>query len=261
MDSHKRLITSIGNKKCPLGCIYCFVDNVNYTGIPKLNIDSAKSILSQIDMGVEVLQPSADVELFLVPNWLEILEKLAEFKKHISFATKSKISDKKMMFLAHLNSELNKSGAILNIAVSITNLNDNWRDIEKNTPSPDERIETLAMLFKHGIPTTVAVRPILPFLSTCDIDKIVEATYRYTYGYLSGPLYLTEEMKHYLIGKRYNYKTIIKEVEWLSGHPSMEVIESPLLEKYLVDKAKQYDIPVFQNNIDAVLKIKQNLLS
>jgi len=255
MASRKRIIASIGNAKCPLGCTYCFVDSVNYRGLPRA--DSAESIWTDIDQDVEILQPAADVELFLVPNWLGILTKLARLKRSISFATKYKLSDYKARILGRINAELNKDGAILNVAVSITNMGDSWKEVELRTPSPAERVQTLANLFRNGIPTTVAIRPMLPYLTTADIDTIVDATKEYTHGYLSGPLYLTEEIKSYLRARGCSYETIVKEVAWLPDRPLMEVIESPDLERYLVAKAKRHGLPVFANNVDAVLKLRE----
>ena len=110
------------------------------------------------------------------------------------------------------------------------------------------------------MPTTVALRPILPFLSTDDIDEIVDATRNFTHGYLSGPLYLTDEIKKYFVARHLSYPTEVREVAWLPGRPSMEVIESPELERHLARKASQYALPLFESNVDAVMHLKDKLL-
>ncbi len=149
-------------------------------------------------------------------------------------------------------------GAILQIAVSILVLN-NWREIEKNTPSPYERIETLKHLHEAGIHTSVAFRPILPFITPEEIEEIVELTHRYTYAYLTGPVYLTPALINYINNKGYKYTRDKKQVSWIPGNPSMDVVQSLHLEKLLTDYAQYYQVPVFKSNIDLVKAIGRKI--
>lgn len=254
-----RILTSVGGK-CTLGCIYCFVENDNYLPIPKVDEGGiGKNIASQLE-NAEIIQPSADIEIFQAPNYLLTLEKLLSYSKPISFATKSKVSPGLASKLANYHKILLESGAILQIAVTITRLKD-WHDIEPFAPSPQARIETLKNLHEYGIPTTVAVRPMLPFTQPEEIEEIVNLTYKYTYGYLSGPLYLTPKIKDYMSAKGMVYDLEFQQVEWLPGKPSMEVIRSNRLEDCLSECASKRGLPLFSSNIEAVKKLLHKMIN
>src|SRR5689334_1417186 len=79
---HTRVLTTIGTKKCPWGCIYCFVDNENYPGLDRIDVPNAEEIYHLTDKSVDIIQPSADVEISLVPGYTDLLEKLAGLGKH-----------------------------------------------------------------------------------------------------------------------------------------------------------------------------------
>jgi DNA repair photolyase len=249
----KRILTSVGGK-CPLGCIYCFVENEKYSPLPKIDkVEVEKDILSGLE-DADIIQPSADVEFFLAPNFFATLEKLVNYGKSISFATKSKVPPELAAKLVNYHNKLLESGAILQIAVTITRLKD-WQEIEHFAPSPQSRIESLKNLYDCGIPTTVAIRPMLPFTQPEEIEEIVRLTYKYTYGYLSGPIYLTPQIKAYMAAKGMNYDSEVQVVGWLPDNPKMEVILSSHLENHLSACASQWGLPLFSSNIEAVQKL------
>jgi len=253
MKEDERYIGSLGNRPCPMGCIYCFVENENYKGISK--IDSKDRI--EIDTEAKIIQPSCDVEFFLIENWEKKLKDLGTHQKSISFATKAKLSNRSIKQIALLNDKLQSYGELINIAVSLTSFRVDWKEIEHFTPSPDERLKTLKQLYKAGIKTTVAIRPLLPFLTTEDLIDLVEKTYKFTFGYLLGPLYLTPRMKNYLIKKGEYYQVLSKKVSWLPIKTELEYIQSIHLEEDIKGLSKKYNLPVFENNIEAVKYVKK----
>lgn len=258
--TQKRVLTTIGTKKCPWGCIYCFVDNENYPGLNRIDIPNAEEVYQLTDKCVSIIQPAADVEISLVSGYTDLLDKLSELGKHISFSTKAKLTKTKLDELKRINEKLIKKGSILQIAVSILKIDD-WQEIEVRTPSPFERIETLRNLFESGIPTSVAFRPLLPFINPREIKEIVELTHNYTYAYLTGPVYLTPALKKYMLHKGYYYDIERKRVNWIPDNPEMELVQSPELEKELIRMADKYSIPVFKNNIDLVRYLGEKFTS
>ena len=259
-QARKRILTTIGNKKCPWGCIYCFVDSENYPGLNRIDRPDAENVYHLTDKSVDIIQPAADVEITLVPDYTDLLNKLADFGKHISFSTKSRIRNLKLDELRIIHEKLSAKGAILQIAVSILKLND-WHEIEQRTPSPFERIETLKLLYETGIATSVAFRPLLPFITRGEIEEIVELTHRYTYAYLTGPVYLTPALIKYMTEKGHKYILDKKQVNWIPNNPIMDVVQSPELEKILIDCAEKYKVPVFKSNIDLVAALAQKFVN
>ncbi len=257
METNERILSTIGNKKCTYGCIYCFVDNENYSGLERIDNVNAENIFNLKSKKLKIIQPAADVELTLVPDYIGLLGKLIPYKKHISFSTKTRAKNLDISGLIKINEELMKSDYFLQVAVSILKLNE-WRELELKTPSPFERIETLKILFDAGLKTSVAFRPLLPFINKSEIEEIVELTHRYTYAYLTGPTYLTPALKKYMAEKEYNYDCKQKAVSWIPNKPSMDFIKSEVLEKHLKISANKYNLPVYSNNVDLVLSLAKN---
>lgn len=253
--NNKRFVGTSSFTKCPLGCIYCFVDNPEFIGLPIIK-NTGFEIQFQNSAEIEVIQPACDIELFLVKDWETKLEKIAKFGKSVSISTKSKLTKTIIVTLKRINEMLLQSGNILNIAVSITTFSDYWKDIECNAPSPVERLDSLKRLFDNNLPTSVSIRPLYPFLKDNELKKLVEFTYPFTYGYLSGPLYLTEAMKKYLLLNGMSYKVEKKNVEWLPNNPLMEFLSNPTLENTLNTLANEKGLLVFENNVEAVNFIK-----
>ena len=74
----KRIFASVTNKKCPYGCIYCFVNSTQY----KRGIDiKNKKKFSELIERCSIIQPACDSELLLEKNWFELLVELAQYGK------------------------------------------------------------------------------------------------------------------------------------------------------------------------------------
>jgi DNA repair photolyase len=251
-DGKSRLLASMGNSKCPLGCIYCFVDSAEYKGLEKIDKDHNFEILKIAATSVDIIQPACDIEIFLVPQVLEKLSELAELGKTISFATKFRLTKKTAIKLSSLNKQLSKQGAILQIAVSFSRL-ENWKEIELYAPSPAERLKTLKLLYENHIPTTVAIRPLLPFVPENELEELIDYTQQYCYGYISGPVYLTPALKTYMQQRKFEANIEVETVSWMKDNPNVETIRSKRLEQVLETRAKLYNKFVFADNLSAVM--------
>jgi len=186
-----RLLGTAGTKGCKFGCIYCFTYDPNYERCPLLDCERPRDLITESSK-VEIVQPVCDTELFLLDKWQEYLDKLVSIGKVISFATKAILGSSEIAYLKKINELLMSKGAALHICITIVRLHD-WQELEPNAPSPKERIKFLRKLWEAGIGTCVAVRPMIPFLDEQELEEIVLRTYRFCYGYLSGPLYMTEK--------------------------------------------------------------------
>jgi DNA repair photolyase len=257
-NGRKRVLATVGEKKCPLGCIYCFVENPDYPDFPRIDTPQAQDIIEKTAKEVDVIQPACDVELLLLPNALQILEELSKYGKSISFATKANVNERTAELLAGIHNKLVKVNAILQIAVSLTRLV-HWQDVERFTVSPELRIKSLKTLYGYGIPTTVAIKPLLPFVPSNEICDIVSMTQKYCHGYLTGPTYLTPALKEYMHKINYRFEDLIqiRRTPWMIGSPSLETISSPHLERALTLKSSSFNLPVFTDNISATLTLSQ----
>ncbi|PYI51402.1 SPL family radical SAM protein [Paenibacillus flagellatus] len=98
------------------------------------------------------------------------LEVLAEFPVPVSITTRSPLILRDLDLLRRL------PGLTVNMSIG-TLRSDIWRDFEPSTPSPRQRLETVARLREEGIAVGVFVAPILPLLSDGedDLQALVEA--------------------------------------------------------------------------------------
>jgi len=251
MNKSSRLFGTAGRKGCRFGCLYCFTQEADYQRCPRLDILRTRDLVSA-SLSSQVIQPTCDTEFLHLTNWREYLDELVSTGKIISFATKVDISGDDLQSLSEVNKILMASGKVLNIGVTIVRLKD-WEDIEPRAPSPFGRIASLRRLWEAGIPTTVLMRPMIPMVTFGEIDELVERTYRFCYGYLSGPLYLTKVMEEYMNSKNQHFTVSERVAKWQKGQPRLRIVESDKLEQHLHHAAESKGRKLFDNNVEAAL--------
>lgn len=254
MTESKRLLGTAGQKGCKFGCIYCFTQDPTFTRCPTLDTDRPRDLVAR-SHPVDVVQPACDTELFLAPNWRDYLDNLTSTGRIISFASKATVSDDDITFLKRINEMLQSRNAVLHICITIVRLR-LWEELEPRAPSPDERIRFLRQLWEAGIGTCVAVRPMVPFVGTDELSELVSRTYRFSYGYLSGPLYLTRRMRQLMDAKGIDYKSAVRQATWQTDQPELQAIESPQLEEELAALVRARGREFFKNNTDAALYVR-----
>lgn len=251
MKESARLIGTGGVKGCKFGCLYCFTREPNYQRCPRFDILRTKDLVNT-SLASRIVQPACDTEFLTIDSWKDYLDELISTNKIISFATKSDINAEDLQFFKEINEILITNGKILHIGITIVRLKD-WKEIEPHAPSPSSRIKTLRKLWDSGIPTIVLIRPLMPMLTTSEIDEIVEKTYRFCHGYLSGPLYLTPPFEKYLKKKKIKFSTTERIATWQLENPVLRIIESPDLENYLYHAVKKKGRLLFDNNVEAAI--------
>jgi hypothetical protein len=81
-------------------------------------------------------------------------------------------------------------GAVLSALVSLSCW-DSAAAVEPHTPSPAERMRTVANLTGIGIPVFIALRPILPHIPDAEYERVViEGVRAGSEGFVVGPLYV-----------------------------------------------------------------------
>ena len=176
---------------CEHGCIYCFARPTHaYLGLsPGLDFETrlfakinAAELLRQelaapsympdsIALGVntDAYQP-CDRKLQLTRQVLEVLH---ECRHPVGLITKSSLIERDIDLLSDMARD-----QLAVAAITITTLDHTIsRTLEPRAASPTRRLETIRRLANAGIPVSVSVAPIIPFVTDQDLENILKATF------------------------------------------------------------------------------------
>jgi|SRR5579883_1667435 DNA repair photolyase len=185
-----RVLVPVG-KPCPFGCRYCYTRGRDIQ-LSRLNIDDILSDLQEFahQTPFETIQFGYDSDPFSHPErGLIMLNQLAAMSKHVNFSTKALLDGFLLDALNNIRSRMEAADKQLSALVSFSCW-DSASTVEPHTPSPQERMLTVANLKSIDIPTFIAVRPILPHISNAEYETIAEEGIRAGCdGFILGPLY------------------------------------------------------------------------
>jgi DNA repair photolyase len=173
---------------CEHGCIYCYARPTHaYLGMsPGLDFESrlfmkadAVALLKKelahpkyqckpiaLGMNTDGYQP-IEREYQLTR---QIIQVLSESNHPFSLVTKSSLVERDIDLIAPMAAK-----QLASIYVSITTLDRQVaRRLEPRAAAPERRFQTLRRLSEAGIPTGVMVAPVIPALTDCDMEQILE---------------------------------------------------------------------------------------
>jgi len=176
---------------CEHGCIYCFARpshaylglspgldfetrlfaKINAAELLRRELASKSYTASAIALGVntDAYQP-CERKLQLTRQILQVLK---ECKHPVGLITKSSLIERDIDLLA----EMAKDQLVV-VAITITTLDhDISRTLEPRAASPTRRIETIRRLANAGIPVSVSVAPIIPFVTDQDLESILQSAF------------------------------------------------------------------------------------
>jgi DNA repair photolyase len=174
---------------CEHGCIYCFArPSHSYLGLsPGLDFESrlyAKVNAAEL-LRRELAKPSYVPEHIAIgvntdayqPCERErrltrqVLEVLSECHHAVGLVTKSALIERDIDLLAPMAAR-----QLACAAITITTLDPAIaRTLEPRAAAPARRLRTIETLARAGIPVSVSVAPIIPFVTEPEIEKILEA--------------------------------------------------------------------------------------
>ncbi|MFQ6333618.1 PA0069 family radical SAM protein [Methylophilus sp. 3sh_L] len=177
---------------CEHGCIYCYARPMHaYLGLsPGLDFESrllmkadAAALLKKelshpkyqcapiaIGMNTDSYQP-IEREYQLTRQLIQVL---SEANHPFSLVTKSSLIERDIDLIAPMAAK-----GLASIYLSITTLDRQIaRRLEPRAAAPERRFETLRRLSAAGIPTGVMVAPVIPALTDCDMEKILEQAHQ-----------------------------------------------------------------------------------
>ena len=166
--------TGIG---CPIGCRYCYIYDMGFPGkaspYPLSGIELVYALTLNpyvvLGEGGTMFALGAVTEPFLretKERTFEYLKVLGKLKNPIQISSKLTLSDEDCLKIREYTPHI----SFLMTIVAINN----YKILEPNAPKPEDRIETMAKLIKHGIHVSLFLRPIIPGMSDRDANEILE---------------------------------------------------------------------------------------
>ncbi len=185
-----RVLVPVG-KPCVFGCKYCYTRGRDIE-ITRLKAEDILADFQQFahDAAFETIQFGYDSDPFSQPErGLAMLAQLAKMHKHVNFSTKALVEGPLLEALSAIRSAMDAADRTLSALVSLSCW-DSAQTVEPHTPSPQERIRTVANLKSIDVPVFIAVRPILPHIPDREYERIAEEGIRAGCdGFILGPLY------------------------------------------------------------------------
>jgi DNA repair photolyase len=174
---------------CEHGCIYCFArpthafhdlsPGLDFESKLFAKADAAKLLRTELAKPGYQVQPMAmgtntDPYQPIEGKWRitrSVLEVLAETGHPVMITTKSDRVTRDLDVLAPMAAR-----SLASVAVSITSLTPEIsRTLEPRAPSARKRLAAVKALSDAGIPTIVAIAPVVPGITDHELDHIVEA--------------------------------------------------------------------------------------
>lgn len=185
-----RVLVPVG-EACSFGCKYCYTRG-GEVGPPKVKREEILQELKKFSQEAKfgLIQFGYDGDPFVRPErgiWM--LQELAKLGKHITFSTKALIEGSLLERLSTIQQEMASQKTIMVALISVSCWESAHR-IEPHTPTPRERMMTVSNLKKVGIPTLIALRPLLPNIADEEYEHVIDEGIRASSdGFILGPLY------------------------------------------------------------------------
>jgi DNA repair photolyase len=189
-----RVLVPVG-EPCSFSCRYCYTRGGEIgpartmieTIIEELQAFAREAVFDTIQLGY-------DGDPFARPErGISLLAKILAFGKDVNFSTKAVLQEQTLSELRHIYHTMQDAGTVLSALISICC----WESaawIEPHTPTPDKRMHTIKQLKEIGIPTFIALRPILLTVSDEEYERVVdEGVNASCDGFIIGPLYGDEK--------------------------------------------------------------------
>lgn len=186
----QRVLVPVG-EPCRFGCKYCYTRGGEVGG-KKIKMED---ILREFQdfastTAFETIQLGYDGDPFARPErGIAMLQKLATMHKHVNFSTKALLEGPILEDLSAIRRRMAAEGKTLSALISLSCW-DSAPVVEPHTPSPADRMLTVANLARIGLPVFIAVRPVLPHIAEREYERIVtQGLLAGCEGFIVGPLY------------------------------------------------------------------------
>ena len=253
----KDRVLTYSQLSCPLGCRYCFVDDMNFN--QKRNVayltEEQFQLIDRLPKEIKLIMLGCDTELLQnKTEALAILERLSQQRLDLSVITKLPLSKPFIQKLSETAQTIEHNGNILAFSISVL-CAESARLWEPKVPSPEKRIETLKRAYEAGIKTLVAFRPLLPTISDEEMEAVILAAKDYCYGFYSGLLYL-KDPAHELLPDTRNFDIKQLQPAWMPQGNIFYRIEKPGQMQTLRKILQKYNKPLFEGAAEGIKHLK-----
>lgn len=237
------------NIPCKAGCKYCFAKWAGYNrqatlGFERENADSDRVIL----------YPCCDGDFF---DQVELVENVKHYteshkKVYVSLSSKIRPTDEKIMQLLGLHEWLVKEDkGFVKFAISLSTRT-MLDEIEPATMSYEERIKLASYINSLGLPLSLTIKPVLPFITAEEYDSILKDFSSYLNRVLIGGLYVNKTSSFYADYLYNDYVCTKRKVAWLIAHPDWDYVEDAELMKKIKISAQRLGMQVFDSDSSVV---------
>ena len=173
---------------CEHGCIYCYArpSHTYWDFSPGLDFETKiitrpnaatllRKTLTKPNYQCKVINIGANTDPYQpleakIKTTREILEVLQEQRHPVSLITKSSLVIRDLDILSEMAAD-----KLCSVAIRVTTLNNDLKRIlEPRTANGSARLRTLKQLSGAGIPFTLMVAPVIPFINDHEIEHILE---------------------------------------------------------------------------------------
>jgi len=256
-----RVLVPVG-KPCVFGCRYCYTRGRDI-GITRVNPDEILSDLQKFadETAFETIQFGYDSDPFSQPErGIAMLTQLVKLRKHVNFSTKALVEGTHLEALNGIRGQLDTVQMKLSALVSLSCW-DSATIVEPHTPSPVERMMTVANLKRIGVPVFISVRPVLPHIHDREYERIAtEGIKAGCEGFILGPLYADEARQFVRFFPPAFLADLPRQtgrVPWSPHAPIWTRFEDTNRLQHLLTMIERKGGPTFLSSADAVACVQQ----
>lgn len=247
--SLRRLLLTIDDLPCPFQCTYCFTRFPQYEGSTRLaDLRSDPEML----MGIDVVYPACDTDLFTRADALHILEEVAALGASVSVSTKAIISRARLERLVEMTHEMARDGRVLKIGVSLTSKSRS-SILEPNVPSYSSRMSLLETLGELGIATALVLRPLQVDVPIQEYEEILAEAAGVCRYVLFGDEWLPESATQEPAIR--GFEVTSEPVTWLPGTPMWNKQSVAGRESHLADVAHRLGMEGFTSDAHLMARL------
>lgn len=251
-----RVLVPIG-EPCPFNCTYCYTRS-GEIGASRHSIEEIVQTLQRFasNNSFDIIQLGYDGDPFAHPDrGIALLRYISFIGKHINFSTKALLHHSLLQTLAEIQRTMMANGTLLTALVSFSCW-DSALLIESRVPAPVERMQTIKGLKEAGVPTFLALRPILPHISYTEFARLIdEGTRAGCDGFVPGPFYVDQKRRF----ARFIPKEVLDAVpsqqvtvSWSAHEPQWRRYEDPERLQHITSMIEQKGGRVFFSSVDAI---------
>ncbi len=260
----KRVLVPVG-EPCPFGCRYCYTRG-GEVGLARVDMAEVLTRFRKFaqEATFETIQFGYDGDPFARPErGLAMLRQLALLGKHMNFSTKALIEGSTLAALQDIRCYMDEHKAVLSALVSLSCW-DSAAGVEPHTPSPAERMRTVANLKDIGIPAFITLRPILPHISDEEYERVViEGVRAGSEGFVVGPLYVDRRGQFARFIPKGALETVPNQtatVSWSAHEPAWTRYEDTDRFRRLVSMIERCGGRAFESSADVMTLVQERVV-